>query len=71
MTRSINENANGTFGNSRLASDADSDVLLYSLDNTPHRDDADGMARFSINTNSGQLSASKGLNFEAAADEAE
>ncbi|MCY4528762.1 MAG: cadherin domain-containing protein, partial [Chloroflexi bacterium] len=68
VTRSINENAKGAFGDPVLASDADNDVLLYTLDNTPDRDDEDA-ARFSIDTNSGQLSASKGLNFEVPADE--
>ena len=69
MTRSVNENAKGDIGEPVTATDGDNDVLLYSLANTPDRDDGDD-ARFKIDPDSGQISAVKGLNFEAAADEA-
>ena len=68
VTRSVNENAKGDIGEPVTATDGDNDVLLYSLVNTPDRDDEDD-ARFTIDEDSGQISAAAGLNFETPADE--
>ena len=68
MTRSVNENAKGDIGEPVMATDGDNDVLIYSLANTPDRDDGDD-ARFKIDPDSGQISVVKGLNWEIPADE--
>ena len=69
VTRSVKENAKGDIGEPVMATDADNDVLIYSLVDTPDRDDDDDNARFKVDSGSGQISVVKGLNFEAAADE--
>ena len=68
VTMSVNENAKGDIGDPVMATDADNDVLLYSLADTPDRDDGED-ARFEIDEDSAQISVVKGLNHETPADE--
>ena len=63
VARSVSENSpvGSGVGKSVSASDADSDVLIYSLDDTPDLKDEDGVARFTIDSSSGQIKVGKEL----------
>ena len=65
----VDENSKGEIGDAVVASDADNDVLLYSLgpaeiDDSPNQDNGE----FTINARSGQISVGSGtaLDFETA-----
>ena len=63
------ENVKGAIGDPMMATDADNDVLIYTLADTPDLEDDDDNARFKIGRTSAQLEIVKGLNWESAADE--
>ena len=75
VTRSVGENTEvgGNVGKPVSASDADNDVLIYSLGNTPDLEDGDGTKRFTIDSGSGQIKVGKKLGGDIAdsADESE
>ena len=71
MAISIPENSTGAIGDPVTATDADNDIRLYTLDETPEVDTTvvardDGAARFEIDARSGQISVTDGtvLNFD-------
>ena len=68
--RRITENTKGNFGAPVKATDADGDLLTYSLDDTGNNnqndnDDDDGNPRFGIDRDTGQLKVVGKLDFEA------
>ena len=71
MAISIPENSTGAIDDPVTATDADNDIRLYTLDETPDENAtvvarADGAARFEIDARSGQISVTDGtvLNFD-------
>ena len=72
VSRSVGENTavGGNVGKPVSASDGDSDVLIYSLVDTPDLEDSENKARFTIDSSSGQIKVGKKLGADAANDEA-
>ena len=71
VTRSVAENtAVGTaIGKAVSALDADGDILFYELLDTPDLEDSDGLARFTIDSSSGQIRVGKVLGADAGGQE--
>ena len=71
VARSVEENtAAGTaIGSAVSALDADGDILFYDLLDTPDLEDSDGLARFTIDSSSGQIRVGKVLGADAGEQE--
>ncbi len=63
VLRSVRENTavGRNVGRSISATDADNDILFYELLDTPDLEDADGQARFTVDSRSGQIRVGKEL----------
>ena len=73
VSRSVAENTpvGMTVGRPVSATDADDDILFYELLNTPDLEDDDGVARFTIDSLSGQIRVGKELGADAGEQEDE
>ena len=63
VNRDVDENTavGGNIGKAISASDADNDILVYELVDTPDLEDGENKARFTINVSSGQIRVGKKL----------